>query len=103
MGFVHGNVGLSNPTEPDRAEEVWVLVDTGATLSVFPESLLDRLGIRKIGQRRFRGFGGLVAREVAGVNIHYGGEVASTTAVFGAEEDPAVMGGHRPGDIEIQC
>ena len=49
MGFVHVNVGLSNPSEPDRAEEVNVLVDTGATLSVFPAGLLDRLGIRRTG------------------------------------------------------
>ena len=62
MGFVHVNVRLSNPSEPDRAEEVNVLVDTGATLSVFPSGLLDRLGIRRTGQRRLRGFGGGITR-----------------------------------------
>ena len=92
MGFVHVNVGLSNPSEPDRTEEVLVLVDTGATLSVFPANLLEGLGIQRIGQRRFRGFGEVVARDVGGVNIYYRGEVASTTAVFGAEDDPAVLG-----------
>jgi predicted aspartyl protease len=92
MGFVHVNVGLSNPSEPDRTEEIRVLVDTGATLSVFPANLLEGLGIQRIGQRRFRGFGGVVAREVGAVTIHYGGEVAGTTAVFGADDDPVVMG-----------
>ena len=29
---------------------------------------------------------------LGGVNIHYCGEVASTTAVSGAEEDPEILG-----------
>lgn len=66
-GFVHVNVGLSNPSEPDRAEEVNVLVDTGATLSVFPAGLLDRLGIQRTGQRRLRGFGGVITRDTGAV------------------------------------
>ena len=92
MGFVHVNVGLSNPSEPDRAEEVNVLVDTGATLSVFPAGLLDRLGIRRTGQRRPRGFGGVITRDTGAVILTYGGEVAGVTVVFGEDSDPTVMG-----------
>ena len=92
MGFVHVNVGLSNPSEPDRAEEVNILVDTGATLSVFPAGLLDRLGIRRTGQRRPRGFGGVITRDTGTVNMTYGGEVAGVTVVFGEDSDPTIMG-----------
>ena len=92
MGFVHVNVGLSNPSEPDRAEEVNVLVDTGATLSVFPAGLLDRLGIQRTGQRRLRGFGGVITRATGAVILTYGGEVAGVTVVFGEDSDPTVMG-----------
>ena len=92
MGFVHVNVGLSNPAEPGTAEEVNVLVDTGATLSVFPSSLLDRLGIRRTGQRRLRGFGGVITRDTGTVILTYGGEVAGVTVVFGEDSDPTVMG-----------
>ena len=74
MGFIRVNVGLSNPVEPEISEEVRVLVDTGATLSVFPASLLDRLGIRRRGQRRFRGFGGVVTRDVGSAEMRYAGE-----------------------------
>ena len=50
MGTVYVNVNLSNPARPGLAsEDVRVLVDTGATLSVFPATLLDRLGIKRIG------------------------------------------------------
>ena len=92
MGFVHVNVGLSNPSDPDRTEEVRVLVDTDATLSVFPANLLERLEIRRIDQRRFRGFGGVVARDVGNVNMRYDGVEAGVTVVFGDEGDPSVMG-----------
>lgn len=92
MGFVHVNVGLSNPAQPDRTEEVRVLVDTGATLSVLPSSLLEELGIPRIGQRRFRGFGGPVTRDVGNVSMSYDGVEAGVTVVFGDEGDPAVMG-----------
>lgn len=92
MGFVHVNVGLSNPSEPGRAEEVRVLVDTGATLSVLPSGLLDNLGIQRTGQRRLRGFGGVITRDTGTVNITYEGEVAWVTAVFGEDSDPTIIG-----------
>ena len=92
MGFVYVNVGLSNPANPDTAEEVRVLVDTGATLSVFPASLLDKMGVERISQRRLRGFGGVVTRDVGTINMRYGDATAGVTAVFGEEGDPAVMG-----------
>ncbi len=92
MGFVHVNVGLSNPSEPGNVEVVRVLVDTGATLSVFPASLLDRLGIQRTGQRRLRGFGGVITRSTGAVIMTYEGEVAGVTVVFGDESAPTVMG-----------
>ena len=92
MGFVHVNVGISNPSDPDNAEQVRVLVDTGATLSVFPSSLLEKIGTHRIGERRFRGFGGVVTRDVGNVNMQYGDAVAGVTVVFGEENDPAIMG-----------
>ena len=92
MGFIHVNVGLSNPSEPDMAEEVNVLVDTGATLSFFPAGLLDRLGIRRTGQRRLRGFGGIITRATGTAILTYDGEVAGVTVVFGEDRDPTIMG-----------
>ena len=92
MGFVHVNIGLSNPSEPGISEEVRVLVDTGATLSVLPSGLLENLGIQRTGQRRLRGFGGVITRDTGTVNMTYDGEVAGVTTVFGEESDPTVMG-----------
>lgn len=92
MGFVHVDVDISNPAAPDVNERVRALVDTGATLSVMPASVLDRLGIRKLERRRFVGFGGVVTRETGGVIMRYAGAAATITVVFGAEDDPPIMG-----------
>ena len=48
MGFIYVDVGVSNPSTPETSEEIRVLVDTGATLSVLPASLLERLGILRM-------------------------------------------------------
>ena len=92
MGFIHVNVGLSNASDLDSVEEVRVLVDTGATLSVFPASVLEKMGIRRTSQRRFRGFGGVVTRDIGAAMMHYEGENAAVAVVFGDEGDPAIMG-----------
>ena len=92
MGFIHVDVGLSNPAHPDAVEEIRVLVDTGATLSVVPASLLDRLGVRRSGRQRFRGFGGVITRETGTVDFHYDRETGGARAVFGNEDDPVVLG-----------
>ena len=91
--YVNVNIGLPGRTAPaGLGEDVRVLVDTGATLSVFPSDLLDRMGVQRIGQRRFRGFGATVTRDVGNVNLTYDGVIAGVTVVFGDEGDPAVMG-----------
>ena len=92
MGFIHVDVDVSNPTNPDLSESVQLLVDTGAMLSVLPSSVLDKLDIRRLQRRRFVGFGGVVARDIGTVNMIYRGVEAGVTVIFGAEEDPPIMG-----------
>ncbi len=92
MGIVHVNVGLAKPFDPEPAEVVRVMVDTGATISVFPAGLLERLGIQRVGQQRFRGFGDAVIRSVGGVAMTYGDVTGVVPVAFGDEDDPAIMG-----------
>ena len=92
MGFVRVEVGVSRPENPGRQERIDLLVDTGAVLSVLPGRLLEQLGVRPIGSRSFRGFGGVAERETGAVLISYDGHVAGVTVVFGEQDDPAVMG-----------
>ena len=92
MEFIHVDADVSNPANPGVSESVRVLVDTGATLSVLPSSMLDRLGVQRLGRRRILGFGGVVARDTGIIQMRYEDAVAGVTAVFGAEDDPPIMG-----------
>ena len=92
MGLTRVEIKVSNPSQPERGERMAVLVDTGATLSVIPRSVLERLGIRPIGRHDFRAFGGVITREIGGIRMDYDGSVALVTAVFGEENDPPIMG-----------
>ena len=92
MGFIHVDVDVANPATPDASESVRVLVDTGATLSILPADILDRLGVRRRRRRRFQGFGGTVTRDTGTVNMSYEDAEEGVTVVFGAEDDPPIMG-----------
>ena len=92
MGFVHVRVEVSNPAAPEMSEEITMLVDSGATLSVLPASLLDRLGIRREGTREFRGIDGHLTRDTGIVRFTYKGVTAGVSVMLGVEDDPVVMG-----------
>ena len=92
MGFIHVNVGLAKPFDTEPTEMVRVMVDTGAIISVFPAGLLEWLGIQRVGQQRFRGFGGSVVRSVGGVAMTYADVTSVVPVAFGDEDDTAVMG-----------
>ena len=92
MGFIHVDVEVSDPANPDVSESIRVLVDTGATLSILPADMLERLGVRRRYRRRFQGFGGVVTRDTGTVNMTYEDIEEGVTVVFGAEDDPPIMG-----------
>ena len=92
MGFVRVEVGVSNPANPEHEERIELLVDTGALLSVIPRSLLEQLGVTPLGARNFKGLGGDIQRDAGAMLVRHDGSVASVTAIFGKEGDPAVMG-----------
>ena len=92
MGLVRVEIGISSPATPENEERLEVLVDTGAILSVIPRSILERLGVRPLGERAFRGFGGVITRDTGVAQMSYDGVVAGVTVVFGEENDPAIMG-----------
>ena len=92
MGFIYVDVEIACESAPRVSEKINALVDTGATLSVIPAGALDRLGVERLGKRRFNGFGGVVERDTGIVRMRYQDAVAGVTVVFGAEDDPPIMG-----------
>ena len=54
MGKVVEKVKLTSLFEPERSVEVDAVIDTGATMLVLPQDVIEELGLRKIGERRVR-------------------------------------------------
>ncbi len=92
MGFSHVDVEISNIADPARRRVLSFVVDTGALMTVVPASILQTLGIPVIGQRRFRGFGGIVQRSIGGAALRYQEDMAAAPVIFGEEGDTPVLG-----------
>jgi len=54
MGKVVEKVKLTSLFEPEKSVEVDAVIDTGATMLVLPQDVVEELGLRKIGERRVR-------------------------------------------------
>jgi aspartyl protease family protein len=90
MGLFHVKGRLTGPT--GHAEEVEFLVDTGATLSVVPRSLAERLELKSTRSQRIVIAGG--QRDVwpvAEARLALNGDEI-TTACFIAPDGPALLG-----------
>ena len=92
MGFVKVKVTLRNSEEPDRKEELEMVVDT-AMYSLVPGHILENIGIRPLERRVFtlangerieRGFGGAIF-EVEDRRGH-------APVIFGEKEDKCLLG-----------
>ena len=93
MGFTYVRVNVAAPGTPDRSEEIELLVDTGAMLSVLPRPLLERLGIEAVYTQKARVFGGAVLeRDVGVVLFTYDGAAGGVAVLFGEEDDQQVLG-----------
>ncbi len=68
MGKVIEKVRLTSFTDPGRSVELDALIDTGATMVVLPQDVVDELGLRKVRETTVRyGNGQTEARSVYGV------------------------------------
>jgi len=92
MGFTHVEIDLANVADPGRHRGVQFLVDTGALLTVVPTPILEELSIQPIGERSFRGFGGVVRRRIGVAQFRYQDSVAGASVIFGEEDDTPVLG-----------
>lgn len=92
MGIFYQRIAVAaDPTSP--FEEVEALVDTGATYTWLPRSLLERLGVRPAFRREFETADGrVIERELAEVAIHLNGEIHFTLVVFGDEGTRPLLG-----------
>jgi predicted aspartyl protease len=93
LGFTYVRVTVASPGSPEKSEEIELLVDTGAILSVIPRPMLERLGVTPVDTQRVRAFGGQVMeREIGGVFHTHENSRGFVSVLFGEEGDQSILG-----------
>ncbi len=93
MGEIRVEIVAVNPRTGARPEAVVALADTGATLTVMPGEVLDRLGIRRL--RRVAlvlADGRRQEREVGDAMVALNGDSVPCRVVFGEPGDAILLG-----------
>ena len=92
MGTFRHPVEVGDPVG-ERFERIEALVDTGATYTVVPASLLERLGVEPIRRSPFSlADGRLVEKDVGQTWLQVDGQRIITPVVFGAEGEEPLLG-----------
>jgi predicted aspartyl protease len=90
---------------PDEVRRVRLrgVVDSGVTRLVIPESVADKLGLRRSGRVGVRNADGRLAqRDLAGeVHLTYGGRSSVFNAVVGPQRDSALIGAIVLEDLDL--
>lgn len=92
MGTFRYGLAVGSP-DGQRFEDVEALVDTGATYTWIPRSLLERLGARPSFRRRLRmADGSIIERDAAVLPVRLDGQVLPTIVIFGDPGSEALLG-----------
>jgi len=104
METLHVAVEIENPLRPgERCVLPMVLVDTAATLSWVPASVLESLGIERRRIWRFRQADGTVLERWTGpAFVHVAGTRASDDVVFGEPGDLVLLGARSLGGLNLR-
>lgn len=93
MGQFFARLTVAHPADPNRAAEVELLVDTGATLSWVPKEALDQIGAPRIGRRSFLvADGRTIERDTAAVILRFNGTSGAVTVVAAEPQDGRLLG-----------
>lgn len=92
MGEFTWPVGVWS-TDRERLETVDGLVDTGASYSLFPRSMLERLGIVPIGQRGFeQADGSVIYRDIGQAMLVINDDESYMRVIFGEDDAEPLLG-----------
>ena len=92
MGEFYWPVGVWS-VDRERMETVDALVDTGASYSVFPQNMLDRLGIWRLERVGFElADRSVVEYDVGEAQLRVNGRERTTSVMFGEDEDEPLLG-----------
>jgi clan AA aspartic protease len=92
LGTFHYPIEIGDP-QGQQFEGLDALVDTGASYTVVPASILRRLGVTSMERRSFLlGDGRRAEREVGETRIRVDGKAVTSLVVFGDERAGPVLG-----------
>jgi len=81
--------------EQTRWETVEALVDSGASCTLLPRDLLERLGVTAHTRRQFEmANDSMIDLDVGRAWVRYGGEAEITVVIFGASGQTPLLGCH---------
>ena len=93
MGLTVLVVEVGNPANPQTAEKLEFLVDSGVIYSVVPAPILDKLGIKTLAQQEFRlADGTKIVRKKGMAIFKYGDRIGGADVIFGEEDDSVLLG-----------
>ena len=103
MGTFRVRVRVFRLDDPERARELEMLVDTGATRTVIPRDAVDGLGLRPEKRQTFTlADGTQITRGVAWIGIEHGGDAVHSLAILGEADDSPVLGAITLEDLVLQ-
>ena len=92
MGEFYWPIGVWS-ADGERLETVDALVDTGASYSLFPRRMLERLGIEKRFVLPFeQADGGVIDRDVGQAVLVINGTESSMRVIFGEDDADPLIG-----------
>ena len=92
MGEFTWRVGVWS-ANGERMETIDALVDTGASYSLFPRSMLERLGIVPIGQRGFeQADGSVIYHDIGRALLRINDDEDVQRVIFGENDDEPLIG-----------
>ncbi len=93
MGQFSVQVTIAHPSDPARAADVELWVDTGATLSWVPREIIERLDVPRLRRRPFLlADGRTIERDTAGAIVRLNGSEAIVTLVIAEPGDGHLLG-----------
>lgn len=93
MGITNVSVKVKNPKDETKTVEAEFLVDSGATYSVVPKSLLDKINIKPYRQQKFSlADGTTIKRKIGDAIFEFGKHRAASPVIIGKKNDSLLLG-----------
>lgn len=93
MGMTDVRLKVKNPRNPSKVFEGEFLVDSGATYTVVPTTVLKEIGIKPQREEKFSlADGKIIKRKVGSALYEYQGIESAAPVLFGEKGDSSLLG-----------